>query len=375
MRSLHILRGESRLQRPFRLVPGFLTVAAVAALIVLLVTRPVRAGDPPFFDPAAIETFDGKSWSGLTLGVTTQDGVKKQFRNSRGDYGSSVLLEMNKQKDQRFHVTALYPTKDKAAPLQGICIRYTDAFHGLPLNKLQAALGGAGSAYFSTTRYEDWAVVAYPERGVLLFALGNEVPMVLLGSPRRIAPTVGRMSTNAMPLGVYGEQFRFAARLLRYENVGVSFSLTKIKWSDENRARRHLTEDAQAAYTGGGVLRYDPRATTGRYDISIDARYNPDKGGSGTATVSISGVGPFGNLSTTRSADFSIDRGPDDRSLEETDCVRAAQRAMRLAERDLALQVLNQQPPPIQSARLADWDRVIDTYRYHATDASDKLLK
>ncbi|MES2462949.1 MAG: hypothetical protein V4671_20385, partial [Armatimonadota bacterium] len=97
----------------------FTKVPLIAASLLIngcLMGTPALA-EPPAFAADKIEAFDGRTWGGLTLGVTTQDGVKQQFRNGRGDFSTSVEVKQEKENTVPYRVSALYINKEKNATL------------------------------------------------------------------------------------------------------------------------------------------------------------------------------------------------------------------------------------------------------------------
>jgi len=350
-----------------RISLGAIGAAAIVAGIALTLSTAGHAdNNAPFFSPAKIDSFDGKSWAGLTLGETTQDGVKHQFQNGRGDFSTSVLLEQQDSKNVPFRVSALYPNKDKEARLDGICIKYKSDQDGIPLTKLQAALGDSGRTLYTARRFEEWEVVAYPKRGIILFVVGDHVPMILMGDATRVANTLFMLKEQAPPILNYADQFRDVQHLLTFSRVDVSFSLKNIGFYDQDREKRSIERDMRRA-RGNGFIQYDSSAPYGpSYEVSITANYSKDKGGDGSVEASIHGNGPFGPLSASDTETFKIDKRDGDRHMEDTRYDRALEDAMRSAERQIAQKVRDQQPPPMESVRIGDCGQIIDKYRFHA---------
>jgi hypothetical protein len=348
---------------------------ALSLLLGGIVTTASALAEPPPFTPDKIESFNGKSWAGLTLGVTTQDGVKQQFKNGRGDFSTSVEVKQEKDSTVPYRVSALYVNKDKNATLDGICIRYKNDGDGIPLEKLETALGEPGEVRYAERRYEDWKVIAYPKRGILLFVLKDRVNMLLMGYPDRVANTYPMLTeTSAGEIENYDDQFRDRERVLVFASTGVSFDLKNITLDNESREKRDIERDLRRA-SSSRYLRYEPGASTsGSYRISVSARYDRDKDKDGTVTASLSGAGPFGPLSATKSVTFRLYKGDDDARLEDTRYDRAITEAMRDVESDMIRQVERQQPPPVQIVRRADWDKIIDKYRFHSKVSGGSLV-
>src|SRR5947209_19762887 len=51
-----------------------------------------RAHSQEIFKADPIESFDGKTWSGLTIGESTTDVIKKRFKTSKGAVRPEAML-------------------------------------------------------------------------------------------------------------------------------------------------------------------------------------------------------------------------------------------------------------------------------------------
>ena len=353
--------------------PGNRLLIAPLLLSCVIIMAPALA-EPPPFAADKIEAFDGKSWGGLVLGKTTQDGVKQKFKNGRGDFSTSVEVKQDKESAAPYRVSALYVNKEKNAVLDGICIRYKNDTDGIPLAKMETVLGGEGEVRYAEHRYEDWKMVAYPKHGILLFVIKDNVNMILLGYSDRVANTFPMLRDTAGEIENYQDQFRDKERVLVFGTTTATFDLKNIRLDNQSREERDIKRDLQRA-ASSSYLRYDPGASTGgTYSISVTARYDKDKDRDGTVTTSLSGAGPFGPLSATKSVTFHMYKGDDDAHLEDTRYDRAITEATRDVENDMIRQVERQQPPPVQSVRSGDWNSVIDKYRFHSKISGGSLI-
>ncbi len=355
-----ILRRPARRSRVPR-VGLFCTAAVTLTMIPITATR----ADAPHFAARGIETFDGTSWSGITLGVTTQEGVKKQFRNGRGRFMPAIpSVELRQQDDNSpWRVDALYPTKDKEATLDGICLTARHE-HGAPsLGRLRGALGEGGEERFPAERFEDWRVVAYPKKGVLLFALGDRVPMVLLGTPGRIARAAETLDREEPPVTERVDPHEGKPRVVKFGSVDVSLRLKDFGARDESRVKRDLEELMRRA-SAGGTLEFS-YAGNGSYSLSITGDHDADKDKTGSISCTLSGETAYGPVRAYTYESFKIKRtgSGETRALEDTDYLSAALLAMRSAERDVTEQVRKQGPPPLEEERRRAWERMIETYR------------
>ena len=338
------------------------SIAGAAALSIVLPAT-VHAADDASFTVPKISSFDGKSWGDLVLGQTTQDGVKKAFRNDRGDYSASVAVVPSG--DLPFKVSALYPNKDKNATLQGIVVRYRSSDDGLPLEKVIEQLGDNGEKFYAKdTRYEDWWLVAYPQRGILLFVVAGKVNMILFGYPERIPQTLNLVAPNVIPIDPLEKRYEGRIPELVYGTTDVSFSLgDNIYLRDKREEERRIVEDMRYRMLEG--LRYQS-GSTGKFSISVDVSYKKDKGGTGTISGTIMGDGKYGPLQTTVSNTFKIDSGMDQVQLDSTKYFRTLRDTLRAVEEDAAQKARTQGPPPLSSFRIHNWDQLVDAYRFHS---------
>lgn len=342
----------------------FRYLSFVVAAAVMIAPGAARA-DAANFVPAGIEAFDGASWSGITLGVTTQEGVKQQFRNGRGRFMPELPSVELRQADKSpfpWRVDALYPTKDKKATLDAISLTYRGDEAGAPsLSRLAGVLGNGSEERFPAERFEDWRIVVYPRRGVLLFVLGERVPLALLGAPERIARAAETLEREATPITERVDPHAGEPRVVRFDSVDVSLSLKDFRARNESRLKRDLEETLRRA-SAGGVLDFS-YSGNGSYDLSISGNKDEDKDRTGTVSCTISGETVYGPVRASSYQSFKIKsaRSGEDRYLEDTDYMSAVFEAMRSAERDIAGQVRKQGPPPIEEARREAWRRLIET--------------
>ncbi len=198
--------------------------------------------------------------------------------------------------------------------------------------------------------------------------------MILFGLADRVANTYTMLSETAGEIEDYEDQFRDRERVLVFADTDVSFDLKDIRLKNKSREERDIERDLRRA-SSSRYLRYNSGASTsGTYRVSVSARYDKNKDKDGTVTASLSGDGPFGPLSASKSATFRMYKGDDDAHLEDTRYDRAITEAMRDVENDMIRQVERQQPPPVQSVRRADWAKVIDKYRFHSKVSGEPLV-
>ena len=316
--------------------------------------------DAPGFIPQGIETFDGAAWSEITLGVTTQEGVKRQFQNGRGRFMPDLPSVELRQSGGNipWRVDALYPSKDKQATLGSVCLSWRgDERSAPPLSQLQNTLGNGGEERFPAERFEDWRIVAYPRRGVLLFVLGDRVPLVLLGLPARIAGAAATLEPKESPVAERVDPHAGEPRVARFDSVDATLSLKDFRAGNESRVRRDLEEMLRRA---GGAMEFS-YSGSGSYTLSISGDQDDDKDKTGSVSCSFSGETVYGPVRASSYESFKIKRahGSDTRVLEDTDYLSAVLDAMRSVERDIAGQVRKQGPPPIEEERRGAWTRLI----------------
>ena len=342
---------------------AFRYLSFLAAAAALIAPAAAARADAVYFVPTGIETFDGTSWSGITLGMTTQEGIKQQFRNGRGRFMPalpSVELRQDDGSTFPWRVDALYPTKDKQATLDAVSLTYRGEERGAPsLSRLASALGEGGEERFPAERFEDWRIVAYPRRGVLLFVLGDRVPLVLLGAPERIARAAEMLEREAPPITERIDPHAGKPRVVQFDSVDVSLSLKDFRPRNESRLKRDLEELLRRA-SAGGVLEFS-YSGSGSYELSISGNKDEDKDRTGSVSCTITGETPYGPVRASSYESFKIKsrQSGEDRYLEDTDYMDAVYEAMRSAERDIAGQVRRQGPPPIEEERREAWRRLI----------------
>jgi hypothetical protein len=315
----------------------------------------------PPFTPDPIERYDGTRWSGITLGRTRQDEVRKQFKSGRGDYDPAV--ELVPERPLPYKISVLFATRRKEATAEAVVLKWKEERAGTLLSELVRALGEReAEERFTEGRYEDWRYVLYPERGILLFAIQDRVPLILMGQPERLTRLLRNLPTRATRIINYRDPREDQPKRATYGDYEVRLDMKGMEVENRDRERRNIERDLRDPYESGGRLTYRP-GDSGAYRVTITGRYSKDKGGSVEAYVSITAGGPFGEVSASNTESERIERGRDRVYLEDTRYERTLNLARRKAERELISKLERQGPPPISDQRWATWNATVESYR------------
>lgn len=332
-----------------------------AALVVVGVGLSGVAIAEEAFTPPKISAWDGKAWGSLQLGQTTQEGVKRDFKDGRGEFRNSVELKI--EPEPAYRLNALFPSVDKNAKLNGLVIRYKNDSDGLPIADLSQALGEEAKTRYVSPRYDDWQVVAWPKRGILALAMDGKASWVLLGEPGKVAAVFSSVSaTEPTTVGEVPDPGKGKDKEIVYGDVDVSFSLTRIDLDRKDRERDNLESDLRRAGDGRGrtPLRYE-RGVEGQYSLTISARSHDDKEGDGSVSAHISGRTPYGKIDVYDSESFKVEKGR--KHLEDTSYYRAVSQAQRNVEEKALRELEKQGPPSADTVRRDQWTRLIEDYR------------
>ena len=77
------------------------------------------------FVPQAIESFDGRSWGGLTIGQSTTDDIKRAYATSKGAIRPEAML-LPQPEGSGVRVDALMHGRGGGSVLQGFRVAYAD---------------------------------------------------------------------------------------------------------------------------------------------------------------------------------------------------------------------------------------------------------
>ncbi len=314
------------------------------------------------FAPPKISAFTGTEWGSLVFGKTTQEGIKREWKNGRGDFRNSVELQTPKTP---YKISTLFPNVEKSATLDGIVIRWrNDSHDGLPLSELQSALGSAPEECLvrhAPTRYQDWRLAFWPKSGVMSLVLNDRAAWVLLGKPEKVASLAGRFADTPSEIARIPDPGEGKAKEVVYGKVSATFDLKGITMDHQNREQDDMERDLRrAGDSRTSALRYD-RGADGEYTLTIYARAKDDKDTDGRVTAHITGTTVYGKLDVSSDETFKIEKWKG--RLNDTPLYRAVRDAQRSVEEKASKAVKAQGPPSADTLRSQQWHKIVEDYR------------
>jgi len=146
-------------------------IAATVFVISLNASNVAVAADKLPFSFQGIDTFDGSSWSGLTIGSVTKGSLRQRGKTGRGSYPSSMEL---RQSDPNFRVDGLFNGKGDDSQLDGF---YVEPRAPYPtLSAVIDVLGNPTSEdLYPDVRVDNWHFVHFPSKGILLMAVSDSL--------------------------------------------------------------------------------------------------------------------------------------------------------------------------------------------------------
>jgi hypothetical protein len=313
----------------------------------------------PYMAPQPVASFHGKTWAAITLGVTTQHDIKDQVRTDTSNYHDA--LQMAQPKNAGIHVEVLCSGKDR--PVSLILLRYDG--NGPDEKSLVSTMPAERLIRpYETGRLEDWWMDIWPDRGIVAFVTGGTASIIALALPAHATTLAHQMSVAVTPVVQRVDPHAGEPKVSTFGSTDVTFSVQGIR-IDESAERLSWERQMRRA-TAGGALRYVEGAA-GSYSATVSGKYDPRNGGMITVSCSINGNGPYGPVSGSGSEYAQLYKNPyGDRVHNLTSSVNysvAFSKAMSEAEADFETRMQNQGPPPIESVRLADWQRMIEDLR------------
>ncbi|CAN5341238.1 hypothetical protein BH11ARM1_BH11ARM1_14520 [soil metagenome] len=300
-----------------------------------------------FIDPQAISTFDGSSWSGLTLKRDTDSDIKKLFKTERGAVRPEAL-KFVADKGAVVRVDALLDGRGGKAVMRAIRVEYlgkepsvmdmTDAFDEQP------------QAYYQTDRTEDWHLEAFPDHGVIAAVFGSgtgkNVICYILTSPERVGVVTRQFSskeTRVQPPHDPGEDWNRIVNLGSvYADIDLDNSRPEYmngRWKDD--LKESLLDEARnyrgRAIRGGG--------NNGMLNIRLTADRFRDDSAQFRIALSLSGKTPYGDISKFANQSLTIERSHRSRS------VTLLRDALDDLDSDVMRQLKSFGPEPIEAAR------------------------
>jgi opacity protein-like surface antigen len=211
--------------------------------------------------PQPIETFNGQSWAGLTLGEDTDGSIKRAFQTEKGAVRPEALKFVNDRRDG-VRVDALLDGRGGKAVLRAIRVQYDDQYPDL--QKLSETLAERPLELWPRERTEDWRVLAFMQRGVIAVVAGSGArqytPIVFLCDPKRMAASLEDYEERETPIGRPFDPGQDWDRVVRFGQIRWDFSYGKNKPEEFNGFwQRDLKNRIEDDITDSRRLRYDSR--------------------------------------------------------------------------------------------------------------------
>lgn len=332
---------------------SFVVVAAMLAAIDLFGSVRPCAGQE-IFRPAAVEEFDGKSWSGLVIGESRTDDIKRAFKTSKGAIRPEAML-LPQPEGSPVRIDVLMHGRGGMSVLQGFRIAYLDS--PPTVSDLTARLKREPEILYSRVRYDDWSIAAFPDRGIVAFVEGDgpagQVDVILLCSPSHVRNVLVGCASRPTRIANVKETFPEERRILRLGKIRVDISSVKGLTISDKGDVEHDLEKRIARFRTPRQIEIDD-AASGILSVDVTVK-NKDKKAVVEAKAQISGRTVLGSVSVSADSSDTI-RGEENptwrgsRNLENTvfDAVDSVYR--RAADK-----VDAQRPPTPAELRLANW--------------------
>lgn len=329
---------------------------------VVLAVCCAQAHAAPPITIAPFSSFDGKSWSGLTIGTSTDSSIKKQFAIAKGAIRPEALRLMVAAPVE-YRVDALLDDRGSKARLAAIRIEALGA--GSTVKNLVQELGETPKQSFPIERFEDWSVFSFEKRGITVFAIGpNEMEVakvIVMTHPIHVPQFLTSLTADKTQISEYDPKFSREDLTVRFDRPSVN-----IRTSNASVDRRSSVEsDAQADLmrrTYGEFLRYD-YSGSGTMSCNVDVRWDSRRRELNIeATVSASGRNALGDVRATGS-DSRTWRDYDNRpNLRNPDVIlNIIDNARRECEQNFDDAVRKQRPPSKEEIRNSVWNQIINS--------------
>jgi hypothetical protein len=315
--------------------------------------------DPPFFNPPAYESFDGQTWASVELAKTTDAGLKKMYRTSKGAMRPEGIL-LTQPKDSSILVDALLLGRGKDAKVSGFRVNYLN--QRPPIDSLCKGFNEAPVMLYPRVRYEDWAVAAYPKRGVAFFLEhagdGPSVEWAIVTRPESLEPALGQLGMDKSDVVEYIDPYRDLPKLMEFGYVSVSYSTSGIDVRDKNRDRDDLESDMKRIRANDYVNYH--YGSAGAFTLSVSANYSAKNGGRVTVSGTLTGRTNYGKVTVSSEAHKDMEKTRSDQDPPRYIRYRSlAQDVISDIESKIRDAIAKQGPPPIESFRYADWLSVL----------------
>lgn len=133
-------------------------------------------------------SFDGKSWSGISIGTSEKD-LKGQVKTGKTEIADPASVRV--QSDRKdWIVSAVLSQTGGKGNVVGIAVErekdVVDSFENL-----QKELGAPDQTRYPSPRFGDWSVAYWKTKGIAAAVEGNRVRKLLFSAPETLATRVG----------------------------------------------------------------------------------------------------------------------------------------------------------------------------------------
>lgn len=328
-----------RIGYPFSMLLGLVAILAVGA--------------PPAFELPPLEQFDGKAWAGIQVGVTTDSELKKLYKTDKGAFRPEAIV-LDKGELGSTRVEAVMLGRGAGAKVQGFRLSWKPVES---LDRITRGLPSAPLLLYPRERYEDWAIAAYPDRGIALFVTHTErnpdVEAAVLCTPDALRFALRGYDDRKSEITEYRDPYEGKPKVMEFGSTSVKFNVTGIQILDQRADRDDLTHMLERV-RGGGTMRYRPGAT-GSVQLTVTCPYDATRGGRVTVSAHAQGSTNYGRFSAD--AADSMDLGKNQSTLRY---LSLANSVVRDLEDKVQETVSKQGPPPVESFRYAAWANVTE---------------
>jgi hypothetical protein len=137
--------------------------------------------------------FDGKSWAGITFGISERD-LKNQFKTGKTEISDPASVRVQTDRKE-WIVSAVLTQQGGKGSVVGIAVeRDKDALDSL--DNLTKDLGAPDQTRYPSPRFGDWAVLHWKEKGIAAVVEGPRVRKLLMAPPETLASRVSLMAQD-----------------------------------------------------------------------------------------------------------------------------------------------------------------------------------
>lgn len=288
-----------------------------------------------------LDTYDAKGVGNVVFGRSTDKELKKAFKVGKGAMRPEGLVLSS---DDQWRVDALLDGRGGDAKAIGL---WFEAKRTKEANDLTKDLGSSETLY-AMNRSSDWAVQAYPERGIALFVVHQGtrdfVEGVLLTDKDRILQLARGLKDSPTEEINLNLIFNQKDRRVFVQSFDLHLSRKNIDVGDVRREERLLEDFARRRAMSRNILM--DRVGDGRVSITVDIDFEKTN-----VSASLNGSNEVGAISGSGSASAKFNVANDvayyRRDRVEDAVLEALDEAFRAGERAIS----KQRPPTAEEDR------------------------